>query len=525
MKKSLFTFFIVTASGILVPLFVFAQSSGFYRLAGLPENDNGLLVIRILQIIWIILTVCSLGVAILGFLRMRNSGDDLVATQEAKKIFLFGAIGFGVSLIITIILFFAYGALVAKYEQQTTPPPHTGQEFDQTGNSFGKPLNQFLKITSHYPARDERSISRNVKILITFADPVKPESVLEQDSSLKKNVIRILLQGDQFKNSIPAKGIFNNDHTILTLTPDKLLGDVNKKIFYSVAITDLLQKETQESLLGSGNSYMWQFEISGSIDNTPPHVESVVPFANQEQEIWAKNSLIQITFNEALDPSVVSGKKMTVTNEITKKSLEGTWSIGNGYRSLSFVSQEPCGKNACQDIMYCLPKDSKISTTLKAANLIMPARAERPFLAQSPFDGITDAAGNSFDGNMNGKSEGSANDSYTWSFKTNDLMNSEPVSIEFIQPGRDKTGVDIQAPLEVLFTRLMDVTSLHNGTIVLSQEVSTWLMARNHEKAKKTSVKVFHDPLKKDTLYTPLVRSEARNMYQQCFFPCQGPPK
>jgi len=523
-KSSLVFLICLVAGVVLLPFSVFAESSGFYRVIGLPENDAGLLVVRILQIIWIILTLGSLGVAILAFLRMRNSGDDLVQAQTAKKLLLFGAIGFGVSLVITIILFVAYGALASKY-QQTVSTPTKGEQEGESQYSFGKPLNQFLKITNHYPARDERGISRNAKILITFADPVKPESVLEQGGALKKNVIRLLMQGDQFKNAIAAQGTFSDDHKILSLTPEKLLGDVNKKMFYSVTVTDTLLKETQESLLGLGNSYQWQFEISGVIDNTPPQLESVVPFANQEQELWHKNSLIQLTFNEALDPNSISGKKIIVTNEITKKPIDGFWAIGNAYRSLSFVSQEPCGKNACQDVIYCLPKDAKILVNAKAANLAKQPKAERPFLAQSPFDGIVDASGNSFDGNKDGKSQGSAQDSYNWTFKTNDLLHTESARIEFLQPSRDKTRVDLMAPVEALFTSLMDVTSLHNGTVVLSQELSTWLTAVNHEKAKKTSVKVFHDPFKKDTLYTPLVRSEVRDIYQQCFYPCQGPAK
>lgn len=527
--QRLFFYLCLTAGFLILPFGVFAESTGVFKLVGLPADDVSLLIIRLFQILWLLASIVFLVLLIVGFLKQRNAGDDLAEGAQGKKLLLIGGIGLGASLLISVILFFIYASLEKNYLQmQNGAVKKTDQNILEP--SFGRPLNQYLKIVSHFPARDERNIARNIKIMITFAEPMNETSIMDDKKSLKKNSVRILAKGASFQAALDAHAELSADHKILSITPDKLLGDLNAKIFYSVTVTDLVKKETGESLLGNGSGYSWQFEVSGVVDTTPPQVESVVPFASSK-EPWSTNTLIQITFNEAIDPSALNGKKLFVMNETTKKTVEGTWSFGNAYRTLSFLSQEPCGKNACQETLFCLPKDSILRVTVLASNLVQPKKAESPNKGKFPYDGIVDVAGNSLDGGgesgvqKNGKSEGPSQDNYTWSFKTSGILDTTAPVVEFVQPARDKTGVDLTAPLEVLFSKLMDLTSLQNGTIVLSNDISTWMTAINYEKVKKTSVKVNHDPLKKDTLYTPLIKAEVHDVFQNCFYPCNGPMK
>lgn len=528
--------FLISASlaigGIFLPLVVFAQSSGVYALVGLPANDNGLLIMRIFQLIWIVVGLLSLILLIVGFLRVRNAGDNLSDGATGKRFILIGGVGLGLSLLLTVILFFIYGSLERKFVLGGNETKKPSQE-DSAQPSFGRYLNQYLKITDHFPARDDKNIPRNVKILITFAEPLSQASIMDSSNALKKEAIRIMPKGAAFSASLSAHAEVSADHKILSLTPDKLLGELNAKTLYSITVTDRVLKETGESFLGVGQSYSWQFEVSGVVDNTPAQVESLVPFATTDvqKNSWPMNTLVQVTFTKPVDPSALSGKKLFVMNETAKKPVEGTWTLGNSYRTLSFSSQEPCGKNACQETLFCLPKDSILRVTVLAATLSQPKKAENPNRSKLPLDGVADLSGNSLDGGgeagvqKNGKSDGPSQDNLTWSFKTSgDKETSTPV-LEFMQPGRDATGVDLNAPIELLFSKLLDLTSIHNGTVVLSNEVSTWMTAKNYDQVKKTSVKVNHDPFKKDTLYTPTVKAELHDVFQQCFYPCNGPPK
>ncbi|MFH1745103.1 MAG: pilin [bacterium] len=174
-----------------------------------------------------------------------------------------------------------------------------------------------------------------------------------------------------------------------------------------------------------------------------------------------KNSVIQINFNEAIMPSVVSGGADEVSDRIRVVNnnsgvvhageacstnsdclsydcsagvcrndyLSGKFVISNVYKTVEFISSNICGVNGCGEEIYCLPENSNLRVELNAANLIACSDNNDclPFspynvcesghcrsdslqknypMSSLNFDGIMDAARNSLDGDRSEEAEG-----------------------------------------------------------------------------------------------------------------------
>ncbi|MFA5024361.1 MAG: hypothetical protein WC523_05360 [Patescibacteria group bacterium] len=173
------------------------------------------------------------------------------------------------------------------------------------------------------------------------------------------------------------------------------------------------------------------------------------------------NSVIQINFNEAINPVTVSGTAnevaayIRIVNALATSSpagaacdnnsdcrsykcenklcvgdyLGGKFMVSNGYRTVEFISDKECGVNGCGEKIYCLPAKSHLAVELMSANLRgclsnddclayspftkcsstaftyktcqNPANKNYPTANLSQLDGLVDAAINSFDGDRN----------------------------------------------------------------------------------------------------------------------------
>ncbi len=180
------------------------------------------------------------------------------------------------------------------------------------------------------------------------------------------------------------------------------------------------------------------------------------------------NSIIQINFNEAINPFNVSGPATLVQDYIRVINnqagalaagqacgqnsnclsyncqsgqcigniLAGEFRISNRYRTVEFISDNECGTNSCGEKFYCLPADSNLRVELRAADLRSCA-SDNDCLMYQPFgqclnsdlgyqtcqntdgryfptsdvnnlNGVVDAAFNSLDGNRNSFADGPA---------------------------------------------------------------------------------------------------------------------
>ncbi len=187
------------------------------------------------------------------------------------------------------------------------------------------------------------------------------------------------------------------------------------------------------------------------------------------------NSIIQINFNEAINPVTVSGTAEDVAQYIRVVNAEaesvnggasclvdsdcrsykcendicqgdylgGKFLVSNAYKTVEFISDDECGVNGCGEKIYCLPANSQIAIELMAANF-KACETDSDCTAFSPYktcdfalldyktcqdhsnknyptadlenlDGIIDAAVNSLDGNRDVYADGPVdffNDNY-----------------------------------------------------------------------------------------------------------------
>ena len=174
-----------------------------------------------------------------------------------------------------------------------------------------------------------------------------------------------------------------------------------------------------------------------------------------------RNAVIQIIFNEAINPMTVSGSADEVHDYIrivnadgggdagaacaensdclsyqcsgacVNNYVAGKFEISNQYRTVEFVSDNLCGVNGCGEQIYCLPENSHLKVELIAAELAdccPDCVTKSPYstcsnpvcnlgncqnsdgknypMSAMPLNGIADMAMNSLDGDRSEDAEG-----------------------------------------------------------------------------------------------------------------------
>ncbi|OGF27816.1 hypothetical protein A2331_06950 [Candidatus Falkowbacteria bacterium RIFOXYB2_FULL_34_18] len=201
--------------------------------------------------------------------------------------------------------------------------------------------------------------------------------------------------------------------------------------------------------LSTNDSAIFNFILmNGGVDL----VENITINSREDEP---RNVVIQINFNEAINPMNVSGDAVSLQNYLKVKCIgglncnagnpnlfacgadlcvQGEFVISNVYRTVEFVSNNECAVNACGDTIYCLPADSNIEVDINAATLdgCVNCNTKSPYTAciadalavnhchdsslgiMYPLasfagglpDGVVDAAGNSLDGDRSSDAEG-----------------------------------------------------------------------------------------------------------------------
>lgn len=531
MHRALAILFFMIAGALLLGDSVFAESTGVVaRTLGVAYPDTRLVVIRILQIIWFLAFIGSLGFLIYGFVLYRRADpDDLEEEPRAKRVMLYGGIAAGATLFLFIILTIAYVLIERGYKQGPSSP----RDEDRMSGFGGRIAIPASKIRDHYPVRDERNVPRDTTLLITFADSIQKESVLDTTNALRRDSILIRRStptqtGDY--GVVTATGVVSADGKTLKILPSQLLGQPDQKIFYTAVLTSSILTARGDSLFSKQEGgYSWQFEVSGLIDTTPPTVETYLPLANSRNPI---NTLIQVTFSEPIDPFTVTADYLVVLegDEGKQAPVRGSWSIGNGYRTATFFSSTPCGVNQCGSAVFCFGKSASYMIRVKASPLAQKTSArDNPNKAAFPYAGIVDTAGNSLDGGglhglrRNGKSDGAEVDDFLWNFTTATEKETTPPTVVSIAPQRDAQGISLTAPVTAIFSKFMDITSLNNATMGFSKELNTRIVSQHLFSERRTRAQIHHEPFEQNTSYTPAVNSGATDMYQNCYNPCAGP--
>lgn len=577
----------VIALGVAIAVFVFLVPDVFAQTAevaavgdaGVPTTDIRIFIARLLRIVIGFLGIVFFALIVYGGILYMTSRGDAEKTKTATGVLRSAIIGLLIVLASYTITVFVLNALLRA--------AGLGRPVNLDDTAHIEPLSSALGvgiIQDHYPPRLGTDIPRNTKIIVTFKEPILLDSLLQTGTydpsasvptgQMNADNIKIfetasgplaeLDPGDAFESSEVNVSV-TTDHKTAVFDPVELLGLPTQTVNYSVFLGPGMLKvlsdgETTAAAFPDGDGYLWTFTTSTIVDVTPPQVESFVPSGGGE---YARNIVVQVTFNEAIDPTSATGVyevsdtdpfvNMEVRNETAEGNpVEGTYTISNGYRTIEFVSFDQCGENACGGAIYCLPGGAEFTLVARAA--LLSAEPPSAEFTSTGYTGVTDVAGNSLDGggeyglNADGVAGGPPSpagdleeDNFWSDFSTTASINTDRPHITSLSPDLNQADVSTSIPIGVAFDVGMMMSTLTNSNIAVTPSPvhPMWFVVSGTNMVD-TSVtppvvtgttaivnhSIFNDYEDGDPiqLYYPTVNQNAQTSYQICFFPAYGPP-
>lgn len=521
-----------------------AESAGFSD-ASLTDIIGGIIaaVLGFLGVIALVIVIYA------GFLWM-TAGGNADQIEKAKKLLINGVIGLLIILSAYAITRFVFnfledsglvgGGSVEITNGTVSIEPGSGALGDQ--------------IESHYPARNATDISRNTMISITFKQPMNitsfidgyndggtPDDVSDDDDSgvvgLDTDNILIYATANGEDNALTSEEVsvaFTEDLQTFVFYPP-ILGSATEDTNYTVVIGSGVENVEGDTPLNF--DYPWSFEVGTEIDLTPPTVQKVTPKAGNQYD---RNISIQITFDEAIDPTSATGSTDAgFTNIRTQGAtggfVEGVYEISNQYRTVTFTSSDACGTNSCGETIFCLPGNDDVTVTVAAAT---PGETP-PQVESFPYDGIVDTSANALDGN----GDDVAGDDYIWSFSTSNDINLAGPNIESIIPDIQASDVDLDQPIIITFDGVILSSTITTDNLALTSRIFESGETPAHELwYSPASLTLTDESTDLDFTQTELNHgvllesSEAttyeyrveigqglKNEYQNCFDPAEGP--
>jgi hypothetical protein len=531
-------------------------TSDVAETAGLGNTNLVTTVGQIISIFLGVLGVIFLILVIYAGVIWMTAGGDPKKIEKAK-----GILGSAVIGLIIVLLAYAITTFVINLLSNATG---TGSNNGGNGSVSVERLSGSLgngAIRDHYPRRNETDVVRNTKIMVTFKDAMNiPSFITGYDTKgtptdRTDDVTATALNSENVKIYATSAGrtaaltavkvAFTDDLKTFSFDPDELLGSSTEDVQYTVALSANILDISGEKIFSGSTSggYEWSFETGTITDLTPPSVVSVTPSASGAYD---RNIVTQVTFDEAVDPTVSTGTRTTTSgfDSITVAGsggspLAGEYRISNGYKTVTFIPADPCGTNSCGETLFCLPGSQTMNVTVNAATLGDAAPE-----ARTPYDGIVDMAGNSLDGN----NDGTAGDDYAWSFGTTGDISLAGPQILTISPNISEENVPLDQAIEVTFNSVLQSSSVSSDSVMLkNKEVGsgesheqwyafdTSLLTAGGEEvgspsdtASQTRITVSHGTFLesvdgKSYAYGLDVTDGVRNEYQNCYVPAEGP--
>lgn len=438
-------------------------------------------------------------------------------------------------------------------------------------------------IDMQLPDRNATDIPRNSPIIVTFKQAIKPESMMSDwtlatsntKAEFKLNDKNIVIyktkEGESTAlNSDAVKVRYTKDLKTWVFKPVDYLGSQTVATNYTVILkggkTGIMKTDDTPAITCSPtNQYAWQFEVSTVVDLIPPTVVSVIPPPN---DVYARNIVVQINFSKAMDPTAAQGKTADGFSNIETLAapqgstnfapVAGEFRVTNQYKTVEFMTDFKCGTNSCGRDVFCLPGNSDISVTAKAAKL--DGAGPQALFTSNGYDGVVSVVGNSLDGNVmggDGKAEGPPTDNFNFQFTTNNDIKLTPPEITLTIPDADpQTGktsnVPLDQPILAVFDSYLQSSTLNTDNVTMDAHPGPnatekpdsfwWAVAMKMvkkdgsevddkavppEKPETSAIQVMHRAFLPSgefpmlNYYDPYITSEVQDAYQNCFNPAK----
>ncbi len=588
--------FLVCAYFFSVP-HVFAQGATGQDVLGVNALDQNLplagtdiriIILRVINIFLSLLGILTVGLILYAGAKILFSNGDEQAVAEGRQIIVNAVIGlaiimsaWGITRFIISRLGVATGLRGASLVDQNT----SGDSFFASG-ALGRAVRE------HYPFRNQRDVPRNSRIAVTFREAIYPGSIADdqngngifgdcvvpQGEELNwalhcdhpTTVVQVTASGTAQTIDMAALLTYAADGSVRSVLfrPIELLGSPTEPVTYRVSLGEGIQVANRSASIFAGERgrrYDWTFETNTLLDVTPPTVLSVYPNHNARV---ARNTIAQVQFSEAMDPTTVQGGTGSFSHIIFGATTPGAvmpsgeWRVTNAYQTAEFVPSDVCGQNSCGDQMYCLPSVCADETNPACVNnLTVLVRTAQTVPGSAtfeavPFSGVMDMAGNALDtGPSNSRNARGAlpgdgvlanphrpvapnellPDNFWWSIRVIPAIDRSVPVIREVRPRIDEEGVRSDDPLTLTFTGSMWPSTL--GDIALnefpvangadrpwSSPISELITGPND--TTFTEVTVRHrsfGPGGTPFYYFTQVPSTVRSANQNCFYPGRGP--
>ncbi|OGF34878.1 hypothetical protein A2482_04925 [Candidatus Falkowbacteria bacterium RIFOXYC2_FULL_48_21] len=419
---------------------------------------------------------------------------------------------------------------------------------------------------------------------------------------------------------VSGYGIITEDHKTIIFNPygdlNQHLGDANNDVPYIVYLTPAIKKDSdpkQTIFSKAYPDYKWRFTTSIFLDLTPPTVSSVVPAkvptppgyplkvseqtgckCKKGEEIGCSkvdcdgyvylNQAIYVNFNEPVIPPLTQtqncnagdsdneaqlvSEKVVMTKDAEGKDVlcqnnhvPGGWKVGiNQYKTVQFVAKTKCAggaTNSCGEPAFCLPEKTDLTGKVLAAKILTGTIG-------LPGTGIMDLAGNSLDGNANGKTEGpgtldakqdeaAALDNFLWTFATGNALDLTGPAVIKLEPNNATGDLgNLDTIIKAFFTEYLDADSVDTQVELIGREsdgkdFKSWFDANLGstvltemvdgkpvvvgEEVDMTQVAITHGSFGKYNegdkflpIYTPIMKSGIKDSRQNCFSPMKEDP-
>ncbi|HOX97538.1 MAG TPA: Ig-like domain-containing protein [bacterium] len=546
--------FLFSKASLAVSNDMFAgDAEGFRETVGLSDDSLSMIIGRIINIVLSVLGVVLVVLIIYAGIKWMTATDEK-GVGDAKKILINAIVGLLIIVSAWAITSFIVGALnKATGEGDFSGGGYSGGSVfgGSSGTLRGGALGKIIQ--THYPSRDALDVPRNSKIFVSFFDEIDINSVRDSSGNVKLDSVKIYALGEGSDWTVGQDSALSNvqveisdDKRTLRFTPAEYLGSATESVRYVVWLGSDILRSSGSPIFNSGEFYYWQFSTATIIDTVAPRVLEVSPVDPSGGCLGGchpRNKMIQVRFNEAIDPLTVSGNTVNGFNNLLVGqglNVEGIWSSANNYQVAVFTPNSQCDGvtvNSCGDPVYCLPAASTFNNKIKSAALLENGQ----FSALFPYDGVVDLAGNSLDGNANGVADGQDADSYSWQFTTNNELRVTPPRIVSMVPGLDSENVSADTNIEITFSSPLLASSIAKGVQVFEGTYDSSGMVRSSflwngpqrisllnnnnnilvwEHFLPLNVAAEGQP---SIIYVPQVLSSLKDDCQNCFLPAGGP--
>lgn len=397
-----------------------------------------------------------------GYLWMTSGGnEDQIA--QAKGIIRNAVIGLAIilsaySIVLFVMRMLGIGGSQSNQNNTSVVVPNQNYNFSGSG-ALGR------TVKDHYPARDQKDVPRNTKIVITFSKPILLNSFVQDTNSnyILGDCVRTeeadfnwntdcdhvtsTPSGQQLMDDyISVKRTDSNEpitglvvlsststyngaigHFTIVLKPitntstsnGGYLGSEIESVGYTVRLGKNLLEDNYvtefppmfQQQKDGNDFYAWQFITNNSLDITPPTVVDVFPALSAEE---SRNSVIQINFSEPIDPTGLQGDFIATSSE----GANYFFAPKEGGSHYVYLKNErnilPEGTFNLVNNYQTLEFTPSVKCGVNACGedifclapdnytlLLQAARSFAGTFQSMPFTGVADMSSNALDGNKN----------------------------------------------------------------------------------------------------------------------------